>query len=169
MKRVVPTSVRRTLAALLPVITTDEVEELGLTEAVLDEFELSLGVAPAPLRLGVAVGATFFEWSAALVKGKRFSALPLPVRERWFALWWRSNFPVFRQFAKGVKSLLALAYWDHPTVRARLEYHPEQWIAEVAARRIVSYAADVRQHDRLVTEPAPLLPAVRLLRKVSHG
>ena len=50
-------------------------------------------------------------------------------------------------------------------MRARLAYHPEQWIAEVAARRLRDYAADIRRADEIVLEPDPLIPTDKLKRR----
>jgi hypothetical protein len=61
------------------------------------------------------------------------------------------------QYAKGIKSAIALSYWELPTVKEKLEYHPEQWIAEVAARRLRDYADDIKKYERMILEPDPLV------------
>jgi hypothetical protein len=162
-----PALLRRTLTALAPIVCTDEVSELGLTGDVLAHAELSLRAFPGYVRLALVVGAAAFELGAVLLpssRGRTFSRLPRARQEAYFRKWWASRFDGFRQLAKGMKALLALAYWEHPTVRNRLAYHPEQWIAEVAARRLRDYAADIRRADEIVLEPDPLIPAEQLKR-----
>jgi hypothetical protein len=162
---------RRTLGPLARIVCTDEIESLGLTCAVLDHYELSLRSFPAYLRLGLVVGCWLFEWVAVLLpssRGSRFSSLTRAQQDAYFRRWW--SHPVFaiRQIAAGMKRLLALAYWDHPTVRARLEYHPERWIAEVAARRLRDYGDEVKRQDQMVLEPNPLVTPRALTRKVNR-
>lgn len=161
---------RDVLRPIARIVCTDEVEALGLTEDVLAHAELTLRSFPPLVRLGLVAGAKLFDASAIAFYGKRFSRLPRPQQEAWFERWWSSERTVLRQFAKGAKALVSLAYWEHPVVRRRLEYHPERWIAEVAARRLDAFAEDIARHDRLVLEPDPLVPARALARrKAQHG
>ena len=54
-------------------------------------------------------------------------------------------------------------------VKAAMGYHPERWIAEVAARRLRDYAPDIQRHDEIVLESNPLVPVTKLTRKVNDG
>jgi hypothetical protein len=164
-----PGFMRRTLAPLARIIVTDEVEELGLTAQCIDGIELTMRAFPTFLRTGLVVGTFAFEWGAFFVTLRRFSSLPRERQERYFKSWWGSRIGPMHQFAKGVKSAVCLSYWELPLVKERLEYHPEQWSAEVAARRLRDYADDIRQHDELVVAPDPLVPAERLAKKVKHA
>lgn len=169
-----PRLLKSTLTALAPIVCTDEVNELGLVPDVLDHVELSLRAFPAYLRVVLLIGATFFELGAIALpssRGRTFSRLPREKQERYFRRFWSSRSDAFRQLAKGLKALLTLAYWEHPKVRARLAYHPEQWIAEVAARRLRDYAADIRRADAIVLEPDPLIPEAQLnqQKRSRHG
>jgi hypothetical protein len=164
-----PRPVRRTLKHLSRVVLTDEVEQLGLTEQVIDHFELMLRALPAPFRLALTAGIGSFEVAAVARYGRPFSMLPPDKQEAFFAAWWHSPIFLMRQFVKGVKGLIAMGFWENPTVKARLEYHPERWIAEVAARRLNDYAADIKEHDRIVLESNPLVPVTKLTRKVNDG
>jgi hypothetical protein len=164
------TGARTTLTALAPIICTDEVRELGLEGAVVDHMQLMLGTFPPHMRIAFLVGAFVFEWLAVFFPSsrlRRFSQLPRTEQVRYFERWWRSPFFAIRQAAKGLKSLIALGYWEQRQVLERLEYHPERWIAEVAARRLRDYAADIRAHDALVLEPHPL--PERLPRPPANG
>jgi hypothetical protein len=171
-----PRPLRKTLGALARVVCTDEVETLGLTDAVVDGVELHMRSIPALFRAGLVAGLASFEagaaaWPRAL--GRPFSRLPADLQEAYFRSWWASPLFPMRQLAKGVKGLLAMSYWEQPEVKRRLEYHPERWIAEVAARRLRDHADDARAHDELVRRPDPLVPAASLTRggkkKVDHA
>jgi hypothetical protein len=146
-----PRFMRRMLAPLARVVCTDEAAPL--TDAMLEHVELTMRAFPTFLRIGMIVGAFVFEYGAL----RPFSSRPRASQEAYFRAWWTSRFAVLRQLAKGLKSVLALAYWEQPSVKARLQYHPEQWIAEVAARRLRDYGADIAAHDRFVVAPNPLV------------
>ncbi|MCU1283136.1 MAG: hypothetical protein JWM53_6682, partial [bacterium] len=126
---------------------------------------------PSYLRLGLRVGRFFFEWGALFVPssfGRRFSSLPAPKQEAYFRKWWFNPIFILRQAVKGMKSLIALGYWDLPVVRERLAYHPERWIAEVAARRLRDYLPEIERQDAMVLAPDPLIAPADLARKVKH-
>jgi hypothetical protein len=42
-----------------------------------------------------------------------------------------------------VKGLVVLCYYELPAVKAQLGYHPEAYIAEVSARRLARYGAEI--------------------------
>jgi hypothetical protein len=163
-----PRRLRPVLAALARIVCTDEIERQGLTDAVIDGLELHLRTMPALFRTGLMAGLASFEAGAVAWPsrpGRRFSKMAAADQAAYFASWWASPLFPIRQFAKGIKGLLAMTYWEEPSVKAHLAYHPERWIAEVAARRLASYAADIREHDRVVVAPDPLLPPSQLTRK----
>src|SRR5205085_7214727 len=56
-----PKPLRRTLAPLARVVLTEEVETLGLTEAIIDHFELMLRALPVPFRVALCAGLGTFE------------------------------------------------------------------------------------------------------------
>jgi hypothetical protein len=161
-------SMRRIFAPVARIVCTDEIVEYGLEEAVLDHVELSLRSMPWLLRIGLVAGAHLFNLSAVLFPssfGRTFRMLPRQNQERHFRRFWLSNVMALRQLAKGMKALVALAYFEHPAVLSRLAYHPERWIAEVAARRVRDYAADIKRADEIVVAPAPLVQLGRRARE----
>jgi hypothetical protein len=172
---------RRTLAHLAPVVLTDEVEQLGLTDATIDQMELMLRSFPRVVRAGLIAGLTAFELGALAAppwRARPFSRLPRARQEEYFRRWWESTLPPTRQFAKAVKGVLAFAYYELPEVRERVAYRPEPWIAGVKARRLRVFAEEVAAHDRLVLQPDPLVPLgapprepkrERIAEEVDHG
>ena len=145
---------RRTLAALIPVVCAGDAE--AFAEPILDEVEAMVRSIPGFMRVGLLLGLALFAWSA-LLRGGRFSRLPLPRREAHFRRWWTSRINLLHQLAKNVSGLLNFAYYEQPEVRARLAYHPDRWIAEVARRRLARFSDDIQAHDALVTAPDPLV------------
>lgn len=156
----VPGWLRPALEGVVRVVTAEESERTGLTAEVAANFQEALMAFPPHLRGGLVAGLGAFEvstraWPAA--RGRAFSALPPELAERAFRAWFHSPiFPV-RQWAKGFKGLVALAYWDHPKIRAAVAFEPEAWIAKVKARRERDYAADIAAHAERVLAPNPLV------------
>ncbi len=155
----IPAALQPALEALVRVVTAGDSDRMGLTAEVAHAVGEALQPFPAHLRGGLLAGLATFEQSTRArpsSRGRPFSRLPLDAAERAFAAWWHSPiFPV-RQWAKGIKGLVALAYWDHPTVRQSIGFHPEAWIAHVAQRRQGDYAADIAAHAERVLAPSPV-------------
>ncbi|HBP21247.1 MAG TPA: hypothetical protein DEA08_26100 [Planctomycetes bacterium] len=155
---------RATLAALAPVVLTDEVESLDVVEDVVDSVELFLRSIPTPVRAGVLVGLHTFEHSARALPrslGREFSSLPLEQRERHFELWWHSRVGALKQLARGLKMFLTMAYYEHPAKLALLGYDPQQWITKVSAERLERFAEEIRATEEAVLAPAPLREELR--------
>ena len=157
-----PSLLRPCVRTLARVVCTDAVRDWGLEDAVADHVAWSLASFPPHLRFALTAGLASLEHGARLYPGGRgrpFSRLPEDVRDRYFASLWHSPLFAVRQLAKGLKGLVALAFWDHPDVRQRLKYTPEVWIAEVSARRLASYGPDIAAHERFVIAANPLRSA----------
>jgi hypothetical protein len=165
----IPRRLRPAVAQAARVICPGDLDELGLAPQVVDYVELQLRAFPAGLRAGMVAGIATLEASAALRHGRRFSRLDPDTARRFWASWWASPLPPCRQLAKGLKALVALAFYDSKPMRERLEYHPDAWIADVARRRLERWGAEIRRHDEDLLEPDPLLPAARLLPRVRHA
>ncbi|MGE0707389.1 MAG: hypothetical protein AB7N76_04435 [Planctomycetota bacterium] len=155
---------RATLAALAPIVLTDEVDALGVREDVVDRVELFLRSVPTPVRLALAAGLMGFEQSARLDPrslGRGFSSLPRLRAEAFFHAAWESNLEPVRQLARGLKMILTVSYYEHPAKKRQLGYDPERWIARVAAERLERYAEEIRKGEAVVLAPAPLLDELR--------
>ncbi len=157
---------RKILAPLARIVCPADLVTRDLTDDVIDEMELMMRAIPTYLRAGLVAGTLSFETGAIAKHGRPFTRLSPAQQEAYFAAWWNSPLLPIRQFAKGVKGLLAMGYWEHPSVKQRMEYHPERWIAEVAARRIARYADDIRKQDEMVLRPDPLVTIGR--KEVKH-
>ena len=94
-------------------------------------------------------------------RGRTFSRLSDDDARAWFVAWWDSPLPVLHQFVKGIRAVVAYAYYEQPAVKRRLEFHPDAFIAEAARRRIASYASEIRRHEAELLEPRGLARKVR--------
>ena len=159
---------RRTLGALTHVACPPDVAALGCEQRVVDEVELVLGTFPPEMRWGVIASLVVLEWLSVFLPatfGRRFSSLPRAAQERYFAAAWHHPLALVRQAMKGVKGLVAMAYYEVPAVKERLGYRPEPWMAQVKTTRIERYAAEIRAHDAMLLAPDPLVPATGAVRR----
>ena len=159
---------RRCAAALAHVVCPDDLAELGIEAAVVDELELMLRAFPSLARFGLVTALIAIEWLAILLPsslGRPFSHLPRALQERYFARLWSSPLGLVRQLVKTLKGLLTMGYYEHPAVKARLAWHPERWIAEVARERIARFGEEIAHHEALVTAPDPLIAPATLLKR----
>lgn len=167
-----PLNLRPCVTRLARVVCTSAVDELGLAEAVADHVDLSMRSFPPHVRLGLIAGLTSLEQGARALpsaRGRAFSHCAPEVQDAVFAALWHSPLPPVKQLAKGLKGLVALAFWDHPMVRQRLAYTPAEWTAFVNARRVKSYSDDIAAHERFVLAPNPLGAALRDARVERGG
>ena len=153
-------SVRRIVRPLVRVLCGREAEERGLIDRVVDHFELSLRSFPPFARTAMLTGLRGFEHTARLRPsslGRPFSSLPLELQTAHFESYWSSPIDPLAQFAKGVKALLCMGYWEQPEVREAIGYRPAQWMAEVGARRREKWGAAIDEHEAMVRAPSPLV------------
>jgi hypothetical protein len=150
-------------------VPAHHLETHGLTERVVDYLELQLRAFPTGFRVGMLAGIATLEISTLPRHGKRFSQLALADASVVIAAWWHSPIAPFRTFVRALKSLVALAFYDSPAMQDQLEYHPDQWIADAARRRLETWGLEIARHEEELRAPDPLLAPVRLLRKVRHA
>ncbi len=151
---------RRMRAAVLKLVEA-VCPEASLAPAVTDQVERSLRSLPGHMRAALVAGLTTFELSAVVRHGRPFSRLSADDARAWFVSWWDSPVPVFHELVKGVRAILAYAYYEQPAVKRRLEFHPDAWIAEAARRRLDSYGADIQRHESDILKPQALTRKVR--------
>jgi hypothetical protein len=153
---------RRALGPLVRIICPTEVDTLPgpVAAEVLDEVERMLAAFPAHVRASLTLGLAAFELGAAALpssRGRPFSRLAPAAQADYFDGWWHSPLAPLRQFAKALKGVLCLCYFEHPRVKEQLGYDPDAWIREAAERRARTWAEAIRAHEALVTRPDPLV------------
>jgi len=150
-----PPAVRQTLEALCPVICGDDPPRSVLA-AVIDEAELYIRALPPEARWGLVLGSISFDLLAVLSEGQRFCRLRRDRAEAYFSRWWDSRIPLMSGYTRGIKAAIAIAYFEHPYVKARLDYHPGRWVEQVKRQRLEHWTDDIRAHEqrlRARTEP----------------
>ena len=151
--------VRRAVAAIVPLACPPEVEELGLVDAVVDHFELSLRSLPALVRSGLVTGITSYELGSRAWPGhwgRPASGLDRGRAARYYDSWRHSPLRLQREFVKGLKGLLCMGYYSQPEVHEQLGYTPDAWVKKATRRRLEVYRADIQRHQDSLLEPEPL-------------
>ena len=160
------------MCALTHVTCPPDVAALGCEDRIIGDVELALGSFPPIMRLGIVAALVILEWFAVIVPasfGRRFSALPRQGQEHYFAACWHHPLALVRQAMKGIKGLIAMAYYDLPEVKERLGYRPEPWIAQVRTMRIERFGLAIREQELKLLAPDALVPATRLGRRQNDG
>jgi hypothetical protein len=152
-----PRQVGAVLRSLIPITCPDGGS--GLDDDVYQAAQLAIGAVPRHIRTALTAGVITYDLGAIPFP----AVLPLPAHrlprdqaERYFRFWAKSPLGLQRELAKALKGFLAMAYYEHPVVRERLGYHPEQWTDKVKKRRLATYSAEIEAHQRAVLAPDPL-------------
>jgi hypothetical protein len=152
-----PNRLRPTVTAVARVTCPDDLEALGLAQHVTLTVEHALRAYPAAVRGGLVVGLATLEAGALFRYRRPFSRLGRVEARAFFAAWWHSRIAPLRTFARAVKSLCSMAYYDSPAVRDKIDYRPEPWIAERIHERLIRYGVAIERAEDEVTAPDPLL------------
>jgi hypothetical protein len=153
-----PTALRPALASVVKIACPPDVIRRDLVEPVALAVEHALRVYPAGVRAALVAGLASFEATAVVRYGRRFSRLDDARAHAWWRAWWASPFAPARQLARSLKMLAAIAYYDCPTVKDALAYHPDAWIADVARRRLETWGVAIERADEDLLAPDPLIP-----------
>lgn len=151
-------AVRRLLAGVAAVVCPPGMDELGVTDAVIDHAELSLLAFPPVVRAGFLAGLSGYELGALARYGKPASRLDPERAHRYFVAW-RHGLAIQQELAKAIKGILCLAYYEMPEVQEAMGYRPDSWIESVRKRRLAVYADDIERHERALFAPEPLVPS----------
>ncbi len=152
-------STRALLRVVLPVVLPPEIVSKNRLDATIDHMEISMRALPWTVRSGLRAGLLAFEWIAVFWPGNGgwpASRLDPDRARRYYASWWKSHFALFREFAKGVRQIGSLSYYELDDVKADLGYTPDPWIELVKKRRMELHGDEVRAHDATHTQPDPL-------------
>jgi hypothetical protein len=151
---------RKVARSLVPVICPPEF--VHLADAIVANFELTIGASPMILRKGVNVGFAAYDLGALPRFRKRAHQLTGDAAERYYASWEHGVTPFHVQFARALNQLMSLGCYEVPEVIAKLGYQPAPWIEEVTRKRLTVYAADVRRQELQILAPDPLRPGFKI-------
>ncbi|MFH1131129.1 MAG: hypothetical protein V1754_07325 [Pseudomonadota bacterium] len=153
------TSLRNVLAKLAPIVCSEDVENLQLTEAVVDDTELFFRSLAPGARSAIVAGLVSFDLSAALNPknmGRRFARLNAERSLAHFESWWHSPIPLMQAFAKGIKGALNISFYENPVVKKHLKYNPEEWISQVKQARMNRWGDELQRYEKEQLKPDPL-------------
>ena len=154
-----PRRVHRALAGIARVACPPEIEELGLVDAVVDHMALSMASLPDMFRHGLVAGIIAYDEGARIYpenRGRRASDLDYDRALRYFLRWKKSPLLPQHEFAKAVKGLLCIGYYEQQAVKEQIDYRPERWIEKVTKKRLQVYAEPIARHAASLIEPDPL-------------
>jgi hypothetical protein len=155
-----PGYLRAVVRKLVPIACSAEAVELEIVENVVDEIELFMRGLGREGRMALCAGLVAFDLSATVLPrsfGRRFIELDSDRAQQHFQRWWAGKLPLMHTFAKGIKGVIAVAYYEHPKVKARIGYDPELWIADVSTARLQRWQREIVDHERAVLERDPLV------------
>lgn len=128
---------RETLKAFINVVLPpDAVRSDELERRVFDHVSESLRFLPPSAWTPFGLGFLAFEY-LAIVMGpspKPFCSHDRRGRRLYVKRWAHSSFSLFRDFMKGLKGLVMLAYYEQPEVMALLNYDPQTYVDELKAK-----------------------------------
>ncbi len=134
-----PKWARKTLLSLIEVVMPrSEDFHPDLTDYILDYVDGYLKYFPVHLKWGTILGMLLLERGALIFKGKlkSFSKMSLPEREEYVKSWINSRWQIRRELIKGIKGLVMVAYYSHPTVLEHIGYDLQAHIRQVTAKEM---------------------------------
>jgi hypothetical protein len=93
-----------------------------IDEDVLREMDATIPFLPPTVRAGFPLGLRLLEWGPFVFArtASRMSRMPRDDARRYFASWLESRVPPRRMLALGIRALVYLAFYQHPTVLAAM-------------------------------------------------
>ncbi len=137
--------------------TQPEIEPL-LGE-IVHHTELSIRAFPTPARIALLAAMSTYDLTAQLfpfTRGTPARNLRGAVAERYFKSWWNSKLAPCREFSRGFKGLICLAFYEMPVVKEHLGYTPDAWIKKVTHTRLTTYAEAIANREQAIIESDPL-------------
>jgi hypothetical protein len=150
---------RDLIESLAKVVCPPSPSPAELAGEIAHSTQMAMRAFPGPARLALIAGMRTYDQAARLflgAGGKPARQLDPEVGGRYFASWWSSRLGVQRNFAKGIKGIICLSYYELPAVKEAIGYIPERWIEAVTARRLSIYKVDIDNHAARLIAPDPL-------------
>lgn len=114
-----------------------------IDEDVLVEIDRTIPFAPAPLRLTLPIGLRWLEWGALLSPGRRrLTRLRREAALLYLESWLESRLAPQRILVLGLRALVFLAFYQHPSVLASMGVDWEGRVAETARLRADSLSPE---------------------------
>jgi hypothetical protein len=146
--------VRRVTRRFAEVVCPPGMRAHHRTDRVLAEFELMLGALAPTARKALTAAIVVLDQGARLyprARGRRFTRLDDQAAEAYIrALLARGGLPA--QLVQRLRGLVAMCYYELPTVQREIGYDPGPYIAAVSRRRLDSYGPEIEAGEAAVTE-----------------
>lgn len=107
---------------------------IAVTRDVARYVDAQIDAMPPFLRLPYRAALSAFTWLPALRFGRSFGSLSAERRGVYLDWWTDSPIAPMRDFVKLMRSSALLVYFDHPSVRERMEGEEEADVPPPAAR-----------------------------------
>ena len=126
---------------LLLAICPDSVKMLAIESDVLKRVKIFLSRSPWFVAYGFTLLLLILEFQTIfrMVSIRRMSSLSAEKQREIFKELMEHRFLIFSGAVKIVKTIVDIAFYDHPKIRQRMNYKPEEYIAFVKNRRIEKY------------------------------
>jgi hypothetical protein len=164
--------VRRIVARFAGVACPPEVRSGDLTEQLLGEFELLMGVIPGGVRRSIPVAFVLFDQAARLyprARGRRFARLPDQDADAYLRAVLARRGSGLATVVQRLKGLVVMCFYELPEVREQLGYRPGPYIAAVSRRRLETYGAEIRAGEATVLAPRRPGPGAGMPRPREEG
>ena len=142
-----------------------------MLDDIVTHVELSMRACPAGVRVALLAGLAGYELASMAWPGHwgtRASRLSPARAESYFDAWYHSPLAPQHEFAKGVKSLLALACYEQPAMMEAIGYTPAAWIDKSIKYRLKTYSEAIAKREIDILAPDPL-PNVTPKRDRAQG
>jgi len=152
---------RQLLAKIAIAVCPSQPDPIALAPEIVHHAELSMRAFPAPARTALLAGLKTYDEAARLyppAKGKAARDLPADIGRRYFQTWWKSKLALQREFARGIKGILCLAYYETAAAKEHIGYTPEAWIEKVKAHRLEVYSEAIEKQQAAILTDDPLPP-----------
>jgi hypothetical protein len=111
---------------------------------LLREFDLQVACLPVAVRRVVPLTLLVFDQAARLGgRGRRFVRLDDARADAYLTRVLGRRRGALSAGVRLVKGLVVMCYYELPAVKAQLGYRPEEYIAQVSARRLARYGPDI--------------------------
>jgi hypothetical protein len=141
---------RRILTRLAQLVCPPGPAGAEVTAEVLAEFDRHVARLPAAVRRAMGPALVLFDQSARLrpsSRGRRFVRLSDERADAYLrVVLYRRRDPL-ATVVRLIKGLLVMAYYELPAVKAELGYDPATYVAQVTARRLARYGAELSVLD----------------------
>jgi choline dehydrogenase-like flavoprotein len=147
----------RAVFAAIARATTPDIDGPGLVGAVVEDVCTFVTAFPPTARAALQAGVAALQVGSIRPRfGMRaFTSLDARAAAQYLH-WWDGRPLAIRRIAQLPRGLVLMAYYEQPSVRRRLGYDPDPWIAAVAAGRAQMWSDEIEAHRQLLLRPAPL-------------